>query len=155
MQKALNLGGAMRAKFAFLMMSFFLTGVAFSSWATQTAAQETVNYRTLCQQARQDLKSCEKELGSWKKEKDPIQKERAQVEKKFFTIQESIKKQSGCSEGDPDNTPQCQKDLEEARRLGKKMNELDARMAKVNRKFRKIDRDKLLAEKKLEVYRCR
>lgn len=142
-------GDTMKVKAIFILLSFL-----FAINSNSATAQETVDYKKLCQEARKALKTSQKNLKTREKEKAPLIKERTQTEKEFLSVQKTIAQDQGCSEGNASNTPGCQKNLQQVRQLGKKMNELDAQMAQVNKKYRKIQRDRLLSEKKLKAYRC-
>jgi chromosome segregation ATPase len=91
-------------------------------------ADKKPDTKKVCKEAKAQVEAIEKELVDIKEKKTQLEEEVEPVKTEFFAEQEKLRGMSHCSEGNPNNPPDCQTQLAKVRKLGDKLTQLQNSM---------------------------
>jgi chromosome segregation ATPase len=108
----------------FLALSLFCFATIPSPGWTDTKPDT----KKICNEAREQLESIEKELTEIENKRSQIQHEIEKAKPEFNAEQEKLRGMPHCSQGNPNNPPTCQAQLAKVRELGDKLTQLQNSM---------------------------
>jgi chromosome segregation ATPase len=87
-------------------------------------ADDKPDTKKICKEAREQLKTIEKELTELEAKRTQIQGEIDQTKSQYFAEQGKLRGMPRCSSGNPNNPPACEAQLSKVKELGDQLTQL-------------------------------